>query len=68
MKYRLLSPDGFDCEMDGLYTSKKEVKLALDRFIARFKTQGYYSQICYNGYKREIPLESIADYCDIQVI
>jgi hypothetical protein len=71
MKYRVLSPDGFDTHFNVItgntkfYNSIKEVKAELKRFANNYKLQGYYSQICYNGYKREIPVVSIPDYCEV---
>jgi hypothetical protein len=41
--YRVLSPDGFDIEMDAEYKSIEEAQIALNKFILRFKDQGYYS-------------------------
>ena len=68
IKYRVLSPDGFDTQMDGIYTSQKAVKAELNRFADSYKAQGYYSQVCYNGYRRHIEINMIPDYCEIVAI
>jgi hypothetical protein len=60
--YNILSPDGIFITSEPI----KNKKLALQVFkewIMRYKTQGYYSQTCYNGYKRDIPINQIVDYC-----
>lgn len=59
--YRVLSPDGFDIERDGEYNSHEEAKEALNRFIERFKVQGYYS----TASRERISLNHIAQYCKI---
>lgn len=65
-KYQVLSPDNFPINCDGaIYTSLKKAKIALNNWIENYSFQGYYSQVCYNGYVRRIPLNSIEDYCDI---
>lgn len=65
-KYQALSPDGFpiNCE-GGLYETLKEAKQAIKEFANNYKVQGYYSQVCNNGYKRHISIPEIPDYCDI---
>ena len=69
--YRVLSPDNFDTHFDvetnGIkeYATIKEAKAELKRFANNYKLQGYYSQTCYNGYVRQIPLDQLADYCEI---
>jgi hypothetical protein len=69
MKYQIKSPDGFTIDFEKpFYTSKKAVKQALERFTDNYKAQGYYSQVCYNGYIRRIPLNELQDYCDIITI
>lgn len=59
-QYRILSPDGFDIEMDGLYT-EAEIPQALENFKARFKTQGYYS----NSNREHIALEDLIANCEV---
>jgi hypothetical protein len=66
MRYQVLSPDGFS--IDGtkpLYTSLKKAKQALGEWIQNYKAQEYYSQTCYNGYRRQISLAELPDYCEI---
>ena len=66
MSYRLLSPDGFDTSPNGrTYRNLKEVETELKRFGERYREQGYYSQTCYNGYIRHIPLNELRDYCEV---
>ncbi len=60
--WTVLSPDGFAIEFEN-YKTKKEAKIALDNWIKRFETQGYYSS--NNG---RINLDELKDYCEIQKI
>ena len=50
-KVRILSPDGFDIEMDA----------AIEKFIARYKSQGYYS----NSNRERIPIGEIKDLMQV---
>ena len=65
--YRVLSPDNIDTEPQ-VYHNLRQAKKALTRFVHRYTAQGYYSQTCYNGYVRHIPLTELPDYCTIQPI
>lgn len=65
MKYKVLSPDGFSIEPNNGYKTLKEAKTALLNWVDNYKQQGYYSQTCYNGYRRKISLEELPDYCEI---
>jgi hypothetical protein len=66
-RYQVLSPDGITVEHDkSSYGSLREAKKAAHRFAKNYKAQGYYSQTCYNGYNRHIPVDQIPDYCDIK--
>jgi len=56
-KYRLLSPDGFDIEMDAVYT-ESELMPAFEKFKKRFEKQGYYS----TSNRERIDLRDLADY------
>jgi len=68
-KYKVLSPDGFDIRHDiTIYRSMKQARLALKEWIQNYSHQGYYSQTCYNGYRRQISLQELADYCEIITI
>lgn len=62
--YQILSPDGFPISQD-IYRNKKQAKLAFEKWKQSFYLQGFYSQLCYNGYKREIPLNQLEDYCQL---
>lgn len=65
-KYIVLSPDNIPIHHDTPYfTSIKKAKEYLVQWIQGYQAQGYYSQICYNGYNRQISLEHLPDYCDI---
>lgn len=59
-KYRLLSPDGFDIEMDKVYT-EEELMPAFEQFKKRFEKQGYYS----TGNRERINLSDLADYMTV---
>ena len=66
--YRILSPDNIDISHEKQLYTRKEITPALKQFSNNYTTQGHYSQICYNGYRREIPVNQIADYCEIITI
>ena len=59
-KYRLLSPDGFDIEMDAVYT-KSELMPAFEKFKKRFEKQGYYS----TSNRTKIDLRDLQDYMQV---
>lgn len=59
--YEVLSPDGFQIERDAEYATLEEANLALERFVSRFTTQGYYSTSNWT----RIPLDDIANHCRI---
>jgi hypothetical protein len=59
-QYRILSPDGFDIEMDRTY-KESELYQAGQDFLARFQTQGYYS----NSNREHIDLVDLLDECEI---
>lgn len=68
-KYQVLSPDNITISHDKpYYTSLKQAREALAKWVGNYKAQGYYSQTCYNGYVRRIDLEFLPDYCDIITI
>ena len=68
-KYQVLSPDGFTISHSvSHYRSLKQAKQALTDWIQNFRHQGYYSQTCYNGYRRQISLTELPDYCQIITI
>ena len=59
--YRVLSPDGFDIEMDSDYRTFEEATAARAAFVERYRSQGYYS----TGNHEHIALSDIADRCTI---
>ena len=59
-KYRLLSPDGFDIEMDAVYT-QSELMPAFEKFKKRFENQGYYS----TSNRTKIDLRDLEDYMQV---
>ena len=59
-KYRLLSPDGFDIEMDAVYT-ESELMPAFEKFKKRFEKQGYYS----TSNRTKIDLRDLQDYMQV---
>ena len=67
-KYQVLSPDGFTIEHEPTYRTQKEAKEAVARFIERYRLQGYYSQTCHNGYRRQISIAELPDYLEINTI
>jgi hypothetical protein len=68
-RYQVLSPDNISISHSvPYYQSLKQAKEALAEWIGHYQTQGYYSQTCYNGYRRQIPLEALSDYCEIITI
>jgi hypothetical protein len=58
--FRILSPDGFDIEMDRTY-KESELYQAGQDFLERFKIQGYYS----NSNREHIALEDLLEECEI---
>lgn len=62
-QYEVLSPDGFDIRMDGIWDSPEEAHLALTMWMERYEAQGYYS--C-NG--ERIPLDELESRCTIKLI
>jgi hypothetical protein len=65
-KYQVLSPDNITIDhARNSYPSLKQAKQALAKWINNYQAQGYYSQTCYNGYRRQIPINEIPDYCEI---
>jgi len=65
MKYKVLSPDGFTIDFHkNSYPSLKQAQKTLNDFIENYKHQGYYSTI-QNGQRLQIPLEQIANNCNI---
>jgi hypothetical protein len=64
-KYQIISPDGFALERDKeFYKTKKEALESFERWIERYKTQGYYSS---NNYGR-IDFLDIHLYCEFKKI
>lgn len=63
-RYIINSPDGFFINCDGGFTSMKEANAYFARWVEALAQQGYYSQTCYNGYRRQISLAHLADYCE----
>lgn len=45
MKYRILSPDGFDFERECPSFTKAEIPAKIEEYISRYKRQGYYSAV-----------------------
>ena len=68
-QYKVLSPDNIPINCDGgVYPSKKKAIEALKNWVNNYRTQGYYSQVCYNGYVRHIPIVDLLDYCNIEIL
>ena len=64
MKYQAISPDNIPINFE-VYSSIKKAKQAILNWTKNYKRQGYYSQICSNGYNRQISIAELPDYCDI---
>jgi hypothetical protein len=64
-KHRILSPDGFDIRMDKQHFREDEIQGEIDKFVARFKNQRYYSTV-KDGQRVQISLEDLPNH--IQVI
>ena len=62
--YNILSPDGFGITPEPFKTKKQAISY-FEQWKNRYQAQGYYSQTCYNGYVRHIPLGCLADYCEL---
>jgi len=59
----MISKDGFDIERDTTYSTEDELQDAINRFIDRYKVQGYYSKNF-----RKIPLNEIKEHLTIQLL
>lgn len=69
VKYQVLSPDNIPINCEGaIYRSRKQATEALKKWVKNYEAQGYYSQTCYNGYRRQITLDLLPDYCEIITI
>lgn len=60
-KYIVMSPDGFPIERDKQYANLAEAEKATEKFIEKYRTQGYYSQSITTV--RKIPVDEIKDNC-----
>lgn len=58
--YNILSPDGIPIFFDKVYETTEEARAAFVDWKKRFEAQGYYSTA-----GRRIPLEELADYCEL---
>lgn len=57
--FTVLSPDGFPLERDMEYKNKKEAQEAIEKFVDRYRTQGYYSTTV----RVRIPVHEIEENC-----
>ncbi len=62
-KFDVISPDGFSIEMNKQYSSPQKAKDALQRWMRRYESQGYYSS--NNG---RIPLNELESKCIIKPV
>jgi len=60
-EYKILSPDGFPIEREGTYKSLAEVQEAIEKFVKRYESQGYYS----TSNRERIPLNKIEENCTV---
>ena len=63
-RYDILSPDGFGMFRDKTYASKESAEKAFNKWIERFKPQGYYST--NHGFR--IALTDLRDHCKLVVV
>lgn len=64
-KYQVISPDGFTIEFENpYYTSKKKAIEAFERWLERYRQQGYYSSSRFGV----LELKDLEQYCDFKVI
>lgn len=57
----VISPDGFPLERDVEYKDKEEAAQAIDKFVDKYRSQGYYSTTV----RVRIPIEKIEENCRI---
>lgn len=62
--FNVLSPDGFPIDFSKTYSSILEANEALNDFVKKYESQGYYSTVM-NGERVQIPVEEIKNYCKI---
>jgi hypothetical protein len=60
-KYDVLSPDGFSISFDETWDTPDEASKALDKWVERYKQQGYYS----TSNRERIPLDELTTWCTI---
>jgi hypothetical protein len=63
-KIEVLSPDGISIENNDGYDTLEQANEALEKWIQRFKNQGYYSTV-ENGQRIQIPFDEIKERCVI---
>ena len=61
IKYDVLSPDGISIHFSDVYSTREEAVKALEKWMLRFKAQGYYSSSMHG----RIPLDELNDFCRI---
>ena len=57
--FTVLSPDGFPLERDTEYKNKKEAQEAIEKFVDKYRAQGYYSTTV----RVRIPIHEIEENC-----
>lgn len=60
VKYRVLTPDGFDILRDTLYDTPEQAEEDLTQWVKGYEAQGYYS---WRGHK--LSLETLKENCRI---
>jgi hypothetical protein len=60
-KYDVLSPDGFSISFDEMWDTPDEASKALDKWVERYRGQGYYS----TTNRERIPLDELTTWCTI---
>ena len=60
IKFDVISPDGFPINREGTYKSRELAEEGFKEWAKRYETQGYYS-----SNRGRIPLDELADHCEI---
>lgn len=59
--YDVISPDGFAISATETWKTREEAEEALNKWIKRYRTQGYYSM----SNREKLPYDSIYNSCSI---
>lgn len=63
-KIQVLSPDGIIIDPERFsYKNLTQAEKAFDKWVERYRAQGYYSTI-FEGQRLRISLDELKNYCD----